>query len=326
MPVWELYSKRRKKELGQLPDVFTYDIIPNTLRTQIVHMWHEAIGVPYRRNIIGEAEKIQDSYQQIAQILRREYGVFKLSNARNPNHRDEAKDDLVSWFLKEQDNEHVLDAIELTFRIIDVYCGDDGYLIKRNNRKIADDVVEELNVRFKEHGVGYQFTEGKLLRVDSQLVHAEAVIPALAVLRGEHFAGAQEEFLSAFEHYRHGKKEEALIDACKSFESTMKAICDKRGWAYDKNRATASDLVNICLSQGLIPSFWQGHFAALRTVLQSGIPTARNRQAGHGSGTQTRPEPPDELVGYVLHMTASTILFLSESEKRLAATAGNTKP
>jgi hypothetical protein len=130
-------------------------------------------------------------------------------------------------------------------------------------------------------------------------------------------AGAQEEFLSAFEHYRHGKNEEALVDACKSFESTMKAICDKRGWTYDKNKATASDLVNICLSQGLIPSFWQSHFAALRTVLQSGIPTARNRQAGHGSGTEARPEPPDELVAYVLHMTASTILFLAEAERRL---------
>jgi hypothetical protein len=97
----------------------------------------------------------------------------------------------------------------------------------------------------------------------------------------------------------------------------MKAICDKRGWAYDTNKATATDLVNICITEGLIPSFWQTHFAALRAVLQSGIPTARNRQAGHGSGTLARPEPPDELVSYVLHMTASTILFLAEAEKHL---------
>lgn len=280
-------------------------------------MWDDAIGVPYRSGSDGDTETIQKTYLQLAQILRREYGVFKLSNSREPDDKREARDDLVSWFLKEQDNGRVLDAIELTFQIIEGHCGRDNYLYGRKNRKIADGVVEELNTRFKEHGVGYQFTEGKLLRVDSQLVHTEAVIPALVVLRGKHFAGAQEEFLSAFEHYRHGKKEEALIDACKSFESTMKAICDKRGWAYDKNKATATDLVNICLSQNLIPSFWQSHFAALRTVLQSGIPTARNRQAGHGSGTQARPEPPDELVGYVLHVTASTILFLSESEKCL---------
>jgi AbiJ N-terminal domain 4 len=318
MAVWELYSKRRKKELGHLPDVFTYDSIPSALRTQVVHMWDEAIGVPYYTGTGGsDPEKIQDAYLQIAKILRREYGMFRLSNARDPQVSDQAKDDLVNWFLKEEDNERVLDAIELTFKIIDVFCGKPDYLYGRNNRQIANDVIEELNTRFKEHGVGYQFTEGKLVRVDSQLIHTEAVIPALAVLRQKHFAGAQEEFLSAFEHYRHGKNEEALVDACKSFESTMKAICDKRGWVYDKNKAAASDLVNICLTQGLIPPFWQNHFAALRTVLQSGIPTARNRQGGHGSGTQARPEPPDELVGYVLHMTASTILFLSESEKRL---------
>jgi len=271
MAVWELYSKRRKKELGQLADVFTYDSIPSALRAQVVHLWDEAIGVPYRRNFVGELEKIRETYQQIVQILRREYGVFRLFKANDPEDSREAKDDLVNWFLREKDNERVLDGIELTFQVIDSYCGQDNYLRQRNNRKIADGVVEELNTRFKEHGVGYQFAEGKLLRVDSQLVHTEAVIPALAVLRAKHFAGAQEEFLSAFEHYRHGKKEEALIDACKSFESTMKAICDKRGWAYDKNKASASDLVNICLAQGLIPSFWQSHFAALRTVLQSGI-------------------------------------------------------
>ncbi|MCP3369893.1 STM4504/CBY_0614 family protein [Bradyrhizobium cajani] len=316
MAVWELYSKRRKKELGQLSDVYTYDSIPTTLRTQVVHMWDDAIGVEYRSRD-ADTQTIQSTYLQIAQILRREYGVFKLSNSRDPQDKREARADLVSWFLKEEDNGRILDAIELTFRIIEVYCGEEYYPHGRKNRKIADSAVEELNARFKEHGVGYQFTEGKLLRVDSQLVHSEVVIPALAILHGEHFAGAQEEFLSAFEHYRHGTKEEALVDACKSFESTMKALCDKRGWTYDKNKASASDLVNICLSQGLIPSFWQGHFAGLRSVLQSGIPTARNRQAGHGSGTQARPEPPDELVAYVLHMTASTILFLSEAEKRL---------
>jgi hypothetical protein len=316
MAVWDLYSKRRKRELGQVPDVFTYDRLSNELRTQIVHIWGEAIGTPYY-DAHDSTGKIQETYQEIVQILRREYGVFKLSDARDPQDARDAHSDLTTWFLSEKNDERVLDAIELTFRIIDKYCGQSDYIYGRKNRKIADDAIQELNIRFKEHGIGYQFTDGQIVRVDSQFIHAEAVIPALKLLRGKMYAGAQEEFLSAYEHYRHGKKEEALVDACKSFESAMKAICDKRGWTYDKNKATATDLVNICLAEGLIPSFWQTHFAALRAVLQSGIPTARNRQAGHGSGTQTRPEPPDELVSYVLHMTASTILFLAETETRL---------
>ncbi len=317
MAVWDLYSKRRKRELGQVPDVFTYDRVPNELRTQIVHIWGEAIGTPYYDKH-DATKKIQQTYQKIVQILRREYGVFKLSNRSDPQNKRDAHDDLTTWFLSEQNDERVLDAIELTFRIIDNFCSDNGYIYGRNNRKIADDAVRELNIRFKEHGIGYQFTDNQIVRVDSQLIHAEAVIPALRLLRDKMYAGAQEEFLSAYEHYRHGKKEEALVDACKSFESTMKSICDKRGWGYDKNKATATDLVNIRLGEGLIPIFWQTHFGALRAVLQSGIPTARNRQAGHGSGTQARPEPPDELVSYVLHMTASTILFLVEAEKSLS--------
>jgi hypothetical protein len=316
MAVWDLYSKRRKRELGQGPDVFTYDGLLSELRTQIVHIWGEAIGTPYYDGH-DSTEKIQETYQEIVQILRREYGVFKLANARDPDDARDAYGDLNAWFLSEKNDERVLDAIELTFRIINKYCGDSNYIYGRKNRKIADDAIKELNIRFKEHGIGYQFDANQIVRVDSQLIHTEAVIPALTLLRGKMYAGAQEEFLSAYEHYRHGKKEEALVDACKSFESTMKAICDKREWTYDPNRATATDLVNICLAAGLIPSFWQTHFAALRAVLQSGIPTARNRQAGHGSGTLARPEPPDGLVSYVLHMTASTILFLAEAEKRL---------
>src|SRR5260221_9376771 len=136
MAVWELYSKRRKKELGQLADVFTYDSIPDALRTQVVHMWDEAIGIPYHDRQHGGTEKIQDTYLEIAQILRREYGIFKLSNARDPQDRRDARDDLVTWFLKEQDNDRVLDTIELTFKIIEVFCGESNYLYDRDNRRI----------------------------------------------------------------------------------------------------------------------------------------------------------------------------------------------
>jgi hypothetical protein len=80
---------------------------------------------------------------------------------------------------------------------------------------------------------------------------------------------------------------------------------------------TAAELVRTCLDNGLVPSYWENHFTGLRTILTSGIPTARNRQGGHGAGTLMNNDPPAELVSYVLHMTASTILFLSEAEKKL---------
>jgi hypothetical protein len=96
----------------------------------------------------------------------------------------------------------------------------------------------------------------------------------------------------------------------------MKIICAKREWSFDKND-TAKKLVHICLEKGLIPTYWQCHFTSLHTVLESAIPTPRNKQAGHGAGAQPIPDLPDELVSYILHMTAATILFLTEAEAKL---------
>jgi hypothetical protein len=123
--------------------------------------------------------------------------------------------------------------------------------------------------------------------------------------------------LSAYEHFRHGNKQEALVDCCKCFESTMKVICTKRNWPFDPNRATVSALVQICFDNDLIPSYWQTHFNGLRSILESSIATPRNRQGGHGAGAAPAPDIPNELVAYVLHMTASTVLFLAEAEKTL---------
>ncbi len=146
-------------------------------------------------------------------------------------------------------------------------------------------------------------------------MHSEVVRPALQMLAKPECAGPQQEFLTAHEHFRHGRKSEALVECCKAFERMMKSICDKRGWAYDKN-ATAKQLIDACFKAGLIPQFWQNHFAALRTLLENAVPVPRNKQDGHGAGS-VPANVPDEIVPYVLHMTAATILFLGEAESRL---------
>lgn len=320
MPVYDLYSKRRARESGQTTDVFTYNEIPEGLRIQIVHIWGDAIGVPYvTPGPDGTGQKIRSIYMQIVKILRREYRVFNLlQTKRDPNDEQYAFDELKQWFLRESNTDRVLDAIEITARTIERVCSSHGYISpRRNNAEICKDALVELNVRFKESGVGYQYEDGNIIRVDSQLIHTEAVIPALTVLRDPAFKNAQEEFLGAYEHFRHGNKEEALVDCCKCFESTMKVICTKRSWPYDPNRATVSDLVRILFDNGLVPPYWQTHMGGLRSILESAISTPRNRQGGHGAGAAPAPVIPDELISYVLHMTASTVLFLAEAEKSL---------
>jgi hypothetical protein len=75
-------------------------------------------------------------------------------------------------------------------------------------------------------------------------------------------------------------------------------------------------LIQVCFDNGLIPAFWQSHFAALRSLLEGGVPTARNRLGGHGQGSAV-VEVPAHIVAYVLHMTAASIVFLVETERQI---------
>jgi hypothetical protein len=93
----------------------------------------------------------------------------------------------------------------------------------------------------------------------------------------------------------------------------MKAICVKRSWSCDQN-ATAKGLLEVLFNNGLIPLFWTQHFAALRSTLEAGVPTGRNKLGGHGQGVAVI-QVPEHLVAYVLHLTASAIVFLAAAER-----------
>jgi hypothetical protein len=316
MPIFNLFSKRQKALRGDVPDVYTYDDLPRSLRVQIVHIWFDALGNQenyYDR--YGCGPKVRAAYKFIVDSLCREYGMFQLPTAEEYKDRMYLKE-LVDFLLQVEDVEKQLDIVEFSFRYIDRLTRRYDYLGKQNASESVDDAIAELNYRFKEHGIGFQFLEGEIVRVDSELVHSEAVKPALRLLKGKNYYGAQQEFLSAYDHYRHGKHKEALNDCLKSFESTMKAICDKRKWSYQTN-ATSKVLIQICFDNGLVPLFWQQQLSSLRSMLESSIPTGRNKLSGHGQGS-TPTTVPDYLVAYMLHMTASTLVFLTTAEKNLA--------
>jgi len=185
----------------------------------------------------------------------------------------------------------------------------------KNSKITADEAIKELNFRFREHGLGYQYESGKIIKIDSQIIHAEAVKPVLHLLSDSRFQGVNEEFLKAHEHYRHGHYKECLVECLKAFESTMKTICDTQGWSYQPGD-TAKKLINVCFQNNLIPTYLQDQFSSLRQNLESGVPTMRNKNGGHGQGSQPL-NVPQYFAGYQLHMTASTILFLLEAEKTL---------
>ncbi len=283
MSIFELFSKRQKKLRGDIPDVYQYENIDQSFRVQVVHIVRDTIGV---EQIYNDTTNLV--YQDIHKILCKEYGVFTLNKNTNSNFSA-----VFDYFLNEESYEKCLDIIELTFRIIDTYVRDQEWNFRGATgvSQKPDDAIQELNFRFKESGIGYQFESGELLRVDSQYVHSEIVKPVLHLLgTDKKYVGANDEFLSAHEHYRHKRYKECLNDCLKSFESLMKAIHEKHSWSYYQND-TAKKLINSCLANKLVPEYLQNQFSSVRALLESGIPTVRNKEGGHGQGTEITSVP-----------------------------------
>jgi AbiJ N-terminal domain 4 len=301
MGVFNLFSKRQRRARGEVPDVYVYDKLPYELRVQIVHIIQDAFGQEQYSTNAAKA------YEFVKQTLCREYGLFKLIE-----YPESDADSVFNFFLKEESVERALDVVELCFGVINTFIRDNyAYLNNTNPKLEPDDAVAELNERLKEHGVGYQFESNEIIRVDSEFLHSESVKPALTVLRGAGFKGANEEFLLAHEHYRHGRHKECLVDCLKAFESTMKAICKLRSWTYQSGD-TAKTLIATCLSNGLLPSYLESQFSSLRSLLESGVPTVRNKNGGHGQGADPVAVP-SYLARYALNLTATTVLFLIEA-------------
>ena len=211
--------------------------------------------------------------------------------------------------------------IELSFKVINTDVRQNEWQFERAGGVIQkpDDAIRELNARFKESGIGYQFEGGELIRIDSQFIHSEGMKSVLHLLgKDKRYAGANSEFLSAHEHSRHKRYKECLNDCLKSFESLMKAIHEKHSWPYNPND-TSRTLINSCLKNKLVPEYFQNQFSSVRLLLESGIPTVRNKEGGYGQGTEVSTVP-EHLASYTLHLTATNLLFLTKCEEQYRKT------
>jgi HEPN domain-containing protein len=300
MMIFDLFSKRQKRLRGEVPEVYVYDDIPTALRIQIVHIWRDALG-----DLKKYDTPVEGAYKLVHDTLCREYGLFALASGR------EASERLIEFLLSEKNTERVLDAVELSFRYVERVASDNGYRYRASPSMTPKGAVAELNARFLEHGVGFEYHDGELIRKDSEFVHSEVVKPALEVLRGKLYSGANEEFRKAYEHYRHKRYKECQNECLKALESTLKAICTYKKWPF-KTTDTAKALLEICFRQELVPQYLQSEFSALRSTLESGVPTIRNKTSGHGQGTSP-VEVPSYLASYMLHLTATTVLFLAQA-------------
>jgi AbiJ N-terminal domain 4 len=291
------------------PEVYQYDRLPIEFRWQVVHIWTTTISI-YAQYYIG------DYWNDIHKRLARDLGLPHLGS----NGYSRPFNQCCDFLLDEKKHvDRILYLIQFTFQCIECFPetmlarGLNQLWLNQIDAQSPNGAINELNARFREHAIGYQYNNGQIIRVDSGFIHAEVVVPALTLLSSQGFSGAEQEFRIAHKYYREQEYKEAISNASKAFESTLKTICDKLGWTYEKQKATASDLIKIVLDNELIPKYLETHLSGLRSLLVS-TTTVRNKSSSHGQGSDPSYVP-EYLAGYALHITASNIVFLVDAYK-----------
>ncbi|SFP66334.1 STM4504/CBY_0614 family protein [Sphingomonas rubra] len=312
------FSRRRRQAAASTgADVYQYDDFPPKLRRQIVMILLDAIGGYHAGSQYTYLPRV--AYDAIVAFCRKEQGVHVLTRGAG----NDLSREFLTWIEEEDRIDDLLDGLEFALGIVDRWVRQNYANARAYVNSSPDDALAEFNARLAEAGVGYAYNEGEIMRVDSALIHKDAVVPVLKLLGQGRFATVDEEYRRAHEAYRHNDYETALTECAKAFESTLKVIAAEHGWAVQPND-TAQTLITVCVNNGLFATYLGQGFGSLRSMLESAIPTIRNKSAAHGAGTTPRVIP-THLATLQIHQTAVVIKFLVEASDAYVAPSGSLK-
>lgn len=211
--------RKRADRAGQRV-VYLYGPISEQMRAQAFHAMDRAF------NAAPSDLKPWELWSQTEVRIMGEHGLLK------PLSWEEYSRGRVMDYLSHVNpTEHFLDTVEIGFRQVQHYWDSMGKTSgKAGHVRSVKAAISELNKRFGQHDLGYAVAgwPGIITRVDSQYIHAEVVESAIHQLSTAGWEGPLDEFMRAHKHYRHGNNKEAMNEALKSFESTMKAILQAR--------------------------------------------------------------------------------------------------
>lgn len=301
--MYKLYSQRKKEAEQGISDVYIYDKFCREFRNQYMHIIKDVFGIyPDVKNIYMSNGNYIDMWEFVCQAFAREKGLKYLQTSYSgATNTYEAYEDYVDI----SDDSDFLDLLDFTFAEVI----SDKSIFGLGYNEVVNRAIEELNFRFKQHSLGYEFVNGELIPKTNEFIHTETIKPALHLLNNKIFEGAEQEYFQAFEHYKKGQNKDAILNAIKAFESVLKCICQEMQYPYDRERDTAKQLLQHLTDNGFYPKYLESHLNGIRSTLESGAPTLRNKNAGHGQGQEV-VDVSDEYVEYALNLVATNIVLL----------------
>ena len=301
--LYDTFSFRRHRQAPSR----RLDTLPNTFRGRAILYWRDFIAPEMSHPGYGPDPKVSWHFMRLQ--LQHLYGKGYLSTSTNAS---DPTDDLLD-FLSACQTEEFFDFIEQIFKLE----GLQSILGK------VDDIVDAFNEMFRVDEMPYKVTKltwrevaipgqrdqfydevaalPQIIVVDDDLIHQEAIEPALGALTAPHFRSANEEFRKALKHYRKGEFPDCLTGCGSTLESTLKVLCHRNGWAH-KETDTLNPLLDTVVGKTSLDSFFSQPLMLIGTM--------RNRlSSAHGKGTQTT-QVPAHIAQYAITSTAAAIVLL----------------
>ena len=309
--IFDVFSRR---EAARDP-LYKADDIPERLRSRILLLYRDVLSGQWQEGWIDDGSNTSEFWAQMHNSLEHLHGRPWLSDVvYRGNPVDDAVTDAIAFLQKCTANEF-FDFIELSFKL------DVSWRALRNDIEM----VEAVNEIFRVENAPFQLTAPvkikeqqrhymagtvettrissypKIIRADDDVVHSEAVVPALSVLSAPHFEAANEEFRDALSEYRTGHYEDCLTKCGSAFESVLKVLCKRNGWPF-KETDTAAPLLKLVIANSALDSFFEQPLMLIATI--------RNRlSSSHGAGSNVRSV--ERQIGqYAVSSTAAAILLL----------------
>lgn len=289
------------------PEIYAYDQAPDHMRHQICLALGEGIGHCYlASHPFSPQPNANDIWEEIDRICRKElFSYLHQTQERNLARK------FLSYIMTTKDIEDFLSAVEIGCIGLQIVKDEYGGTEEGGAKLKGIEAIQEINGRFEQHSIGYQFENGSIIRVDSKLVHAEVIKPALMLLTNSIFTQANEDFMTAHRHYRYGEFKDLVTSANRAFESMLKAMCDAEKWQYAKGDR-AAELVTKVRNGGLFTHDFDKSFDAYIAMLKTGLPAVRNDAGGHGAGLAAEAVTA-EIARFAINLTATNVLFLGET-------------
>lgn len=295
-----LFSQRNSpREIEILP----YSGLSERFRVQAYHLIKEVYSTDNPMN----SRYITDIFKWVHDRICSDHALYSFDNAPGcTEYEYDPVESCLEFILNCEEDDWIVDIIELLVTT-NIQLEKREYSFRVSKKY----VIDKLNTRFKENGIGLDYVKDRILPISSTILYNEAVKPALILMHHPLFSGALDEYQEAYNHYKNGDNKATILSVAKAFESTMKSICDFNKWNYGKG--TASALINALFSNDFLPSYYQTQLNSLKTTLEA-LPTIRNKEASHGQGMNVI-NIPDYLTQYALNLAGTNITFLIKTHE-----------